>query len=141
MKSSSTESGPVAADDTIQAAANPSSTRGSADECCCPTCRAGADARDDHRHRCRTAQLQPLTECVRIDVDAAYENLDGARVVRRQGVAQPLFAEAELLEHLEATDAFRQPVSGQIGDVGVELPQPVPRRVVANQSGTDDRAV
>ena len=48
---------------------------------------------------------------------------------------------ANSLEHLEAADPRRQPIPGQVRDVGVELPQPVACAVVAHQAGPDHGAV
>ena len=89
----------------------------------------------------RAAQPQPRPQRVGVDVDAAHQDLDRADVARRKRLAQPPFAVAELVEHLEAAHAVGQPVAGQVGDVGVELPQPVPGGVVAHQPGAHHRAV
>ena len=64
-----------------------------------------------------------------------------AAVARRKRLPQPFFAVAELFEHLETAHTVRQSVAGQVGDVGVELPQPVPGRVVAHQTRAHHRAV
>ena len=90
---------------------------------------------------CAAAQPQSRPQRVGVDIDTAHQDLDRADVARRKRLAQPPFAEVELLEHFEPAHAVGQPVAGQVGDVGVELPQPVPRGVVAHQTGAHHRAV
>ena len=96
---------------------------------------------DHDRRRLTAAQPQPRPQRVGVDVDAADQDLGGADVASRKRLAQPPFAVPDLLEDLEPAHAVGQSVAGQIGDVGVELPQSVPGGVVAHQPGTHDGAV
>ena len=58
-----------------------------------------------------------------------------------QGRAQRLLAVAAVLEHPERPDARRRGVAGEVGEVLVDPPQPVPRAVLAHQPGAHDGAV
>jgi len=102
---------------------------------------SGADASDDHRQGSAASRPQPAPQCVGVDSHAADQNLQHATVQRGQCLPEPALVERQVLEHLEASDRGRQPVAGQVGDVGIELPQPVPRAVVTYQAGPDDGAV
>ena len=67
--------------------------------------------------------------------------LDGTRVVSGQRLTHLLLVEGDLAEHLEAADAVGKPVAREVGDVRVELPQPMPGGVVADQPSADHRTV
>ena len=85
------------------------------------------------RSRLRNASGSTCTPRTRIS-SAPQSSADRA-------LAEPALIELQLLEHLEAAHRRRQPVAGQIGDVGIELPQPVPHAVVAHQPGPDHGTV
>jgi len=102
---------------------------------------SGPHTSDDHRQGSAAAQPQPTPQRVGVDLHAPNQNLQRPAVQRGQCLPDPALIERLLLEHLEASDRRRQPVAGQVGDVGIELPQPVPRAVVAYQAGPDDGAV
>ena len=61
--------------------------------------------------------------------------------MRTEHLPQGLLAQRRLLEDLETADTVRHPVPGQIGDVGIELPQSMPGGVLAHQTGSHHRTV
>ena len=56
-------------------------------------------------------------------------------------MAQNLFPQRKRFDDLEAADPVGQPVAGQVGDVGIELPQSVAGAVLADQTRPHHRAV
>jgi hypothetical protein len=56
-------------------------------------------------------------------------------------LAQNLFPQGQLVKHLEAPQPGWQLVTGQVGDVGVQLPQSVPGTVVTHQPGAHHGAI
>jgi hypothetical protein len=102
---------------------------------------SGPHTSDDHRQGSAAAQPQPTPQRVGVDLHAPDQNLQRPAVQRGQCLPDPALIERQLLEHLEASDRRRQPVAGKVGDVRIELPQPVPHAVVAYQAGPDDGAV
>ena len=89
----------------------------------------------------RPAQPQSCPQRVGVDIDTANEDLDGADVARRKRLAQSPFAVGQLLENFEPAHVLGQPIAGQVGDIGVELPQPVSGGVVPHQTCAHHRAV
>ena len=89
----------------------------------------------------RSAQPQPRPQRVGVDIDTADQDLGRTHIARRKRLPQPPFAVGQCVEHLESPHPVGQLVAGQVGDVGVELPQAVPRRVMAHQPGAHHRAV
>ena len=87
------------------------------------------------RNRSLRRKASGSTRTPRIRISSAPQSSAGQRL------PQPPLIERQLLEHLEAPHPRRQPITGQVGDVGVELPQPVSRAVVADQPGPHDGAV
>ena len=88
-----------------------------------------------------TAQPQPSPQRVGVDLAHRAPGSPAPAVQRRQRLPEPALIERQLLEQPRSPGPRRQPIPGQVGDVGVELPQPVPRGVVAHQPGPDHGAV
>ena len=102
---------------------------------------SGTNPGDDQRQGSAATEPQPTPQRVGVDLHTPDQDLQRSTVQRGQCLPEPTFIERLLLEHLEAADRCRQPIAGQVGDVGIELPQPVPCAVVAYQAGPDDGAV
>ena len=82
-----------------------------------------------------------MPQRVGIHIHTTDEDLGRTYITTRKRLAQSAFAVGELLEHLEAAHSGRQRIPGQVGDVGVELPETVSGRVVAHQTRAHDRAI
>ena len=89
----------------------------------------------DPRSRSRARNASGSTSTPRTRISTAPTS------TRRKRLAQPPFAVVQLLEHFEPAHVLGQPIAGQVGDIGVELPQPVPGGVVPHQTCAHHRAV